>query len=120
MSDKRRSLLGRLGEMMAVTFLESKGYRILQRNFRSSEGELDIIGDHRGGLAFVEVRTRLSDTYGRPLETIGFHKQGKVRSLALQYLDDIGGWKGDIRFDALGILMREGEPIEYDLIQNAF
>ena len=116
----RRLILGKLGETMARDYLEGLGYRMIQRNFRTKEGEIDIIADHHRVLSFVEVRTRISDMYGHPLETIGPKKQAKLRSVAVHYLKNINGWFGGIRFDVLGILMNEGSNAQFTLVQNAF
>lgn len=62
--------LGRYGEDLAIKYLKSKSYRIIERNFRSRVGELDIIVQDKEVLVFVEVKTRFSQDYGRPEEAI--------------------------------------------------
>jgi len=120
MSDSGRFLLGKLGEMLAQDHLESLGYRILRRNFRTREGEIDIVAKEEDVLAFVEVRTRISDEFGHPVETVGTRKQTKLRHIAAQYLQAVGGRNSEIRFDVLGIIMSEGTRPEFTLIRDAF
>jgi putative endonuclease len=61
-----RKRLGDSGEEIAARFLEKRGYRVLERNYRSPVGELDIIALHRGTVVFVEVKARTSGSYGAP------------------------------------------------------
>ena len=62
----KRKVLGEKGETLACTFLQGKGYKIIQRNYRSSYGEIDIIAWHDRILVFIEVKTRTNLTYGYP------------------------------------------------------
>ncbi len=73
------SNLGHLGEDYAVKLLISKGYKILDRNFRSRFGELDIIAQEGVSLVFVEVKTRLNSKYGFPEESVTESKLWKIK-----------------------------------------
>ena len=116
----KRPLLGQLGEMLAAEYLRvKKGYTILERNYRCTCGEIDIVADDGGALVFVEVRTKENDFFGHPLESIDFKKQGKLRQVARFYLSERHVWRDTVRFDAVGILLAEGEEPVFDLVQNA-
>ena len=66
----QRQKLGRRGEEAAAEFLTQQGYQILDRNFRTPTGEIDIIAQEKDTLCFVEVRTRTADWPGHPFESI--------------------------------------------------
>lgn len=66
----KRHLTGRAGELYASSFLESKGYRIIARNLRTPFSEVDIVAVKDETLIFVEVKTRSSQKYGRPIESV--------------------------------------------------
>ncbi len=74
--DKQR--LGKQGESLAARHLQSKGYRIIARNFRTRNGEIDLIATNRNTLVFIEVKTRIGNLYGEPLESI---TPWKIRAL---------------------------------------
>ncbi len=93
---------GAWGEEAAVRFLQSEGYRIAERNYRLRCGEIDIIAEKDGILAFVEVKTRKSAAYGSPSEYVGAEKQRKIRMTAELYLCSHPS-KLQPRFDVLEI-----------------
>ena len=78
MNDKNRKNkdIGCAGEELAALLLLQRGYRILARNFACRWGEIDIIAEKEGVLHFVEVKTRLSDTYGKPTKTAAYARCG--------------------------------------------
>lgn len=82
-----RRALGKLGEKLARDYLKSKGYRILDANYRCSIGEIDIIAENKSRLAFIEVRTRSSREYGTPEESITDAKREKLASLCMEYIN---------------------------------
>ena len=67
--------LGDEGESLAASFLKKKGYHIVQQNFRTRIGEIDIIAEEGGNLVCVEVKTRESFYYGRPFEAVDARKK---------------------------------------------
>ena len=79
---------GAIAEDFAVSFLSKKGYKILDRNFRSKFGEIDIIALHGNVLVFVEVKSRRSDKFGVPQLAVGAKKQEKLSKIALYYLKE--------------------------------
>lgn len=94
--------IGSKGETLAVNFLQSKGYRIIAKNYKTPIGEIDIIAEDGKTLVFVEVKTRSNNSYGYPFEAVTAQKQNKLKNLALLYLKN---QKKDfpVRFDVLSI-----------------
>lgn len=81
-----RKKLGNDSEALACNFLEKKGYQLVQRNFYSKWGEIDLIMRKGQDLIFVEVRSKSNEHYGRPAETVNPAKQEKIRKTAQLYL----------------------------------
>ncbi|MDD2420997.1 MAG: YraN family protein [Heliobacteriaceae bacterium] len=104
----KRILLGRWGEQVARDYLLSKGWRLIEQNYRCPLGELDLIMWDGRWLVFVEVRTRTSDRWGRGEETIDFRKQKRLLRVASHFLAGYRGRPGDLRFDLVSIL-KQGE-----------
>src|SRR2546429_10005366 len=86
-----RSVLGEEGERAAARFLEARGYRILERNYRTRRGEIDLIAEDGRMLVFVEVKVRLDDRFGGPAAAITRAKQARIARLAQPYLVWRGG-----------------------------
>jgi len=82
-----RAALGARAEDLAASLLATRGYRIIERNWRRPEGELDLVADDRGVLVFVEVRSRTGEERGHPLETVNAHKRARVVRAARMYLE---------------------------------
>ena len=94
---------GRAGEQLAVRFLERRGFRILNRNYRNRFGEIDIVAEDKGVLVFVEVRT-LKETAGHaPEETIQWKKQQRLSRIALAYIQHKGLEDRPARFDVIAV-----------------
>src|SRR2546429_6613981 len=81
-----RSVLGEEGERAAARFLEARGYRILERNYRTRRGEIDLIAEDGRMLVFVEVKVRLDDRFGGPAAAITRAKPARIARLSQQYL----------------------------------
>lgn len=80
-----RQKLGVSGEKMAAEYLKRKGYLIIDKNFRTREGEIDLIAERNKELIFIEVKTRTSFTYGSPEEAVDAKKQQKILAVIDQY-----------------------------------
>ena len=85
MTHSRRET-GMLGEKLARDFLEKQGFRVLETNYRCPEGEIDIVAEHQDCLVFVEVRTKTSQEFGCPEESITKAKKARLIAVALSYL----------------------------------
>lgn len=99
-----RNELGRAGEEAAAAHLERSGWRVVARNVRSGrEGELDIVAERGGVLAFVEVKTRRTRMFGSPAEAVTFRKQRRIRTLAQRYLAEHQPRVRAVRFDVVEV-----------------
>ena len=83
-----RGQLGARGERIARSYLEAKGYLILDTNFRCLWGEIDIVAQDEECLVFVEVRTRKSSEFGTPEESLSRRKRGRLIATAETYIQD--------------------------------
>jgi len=119
--ESEKGELGRRGEKAAVRFLKRQGYRILQRNFVSSVGEIDVVARERDVLVFVEVKTRTGSDFGGPLAAVGPAKRRKLAQVARSYLARHHISETPSRFDVVGIIFAEGKKTpEIELVKDAF
>ena len=125
-SDHRREL-GVKGEEMARRHLEARGFTLLDSNFRTRHGELDLVAADQRHLVFCEVKTRvLSGPPGElgPFAAIGTRKRRQVRLMAREWLarrDSAGPWPPELRFDAIGIALdRQGRLLSLEHLEGAF
>ncbi len=116
---KRRDT-GRLGEKLAQDFLIKRGYRILETNYRSPEGEIDIIARHGEYLVFIEVRTKTSLSFGGPEESITLTKKARLIASAQHYQQSHDNLPLLWHIDVVAVrLNQKGELSQIDLIENA-
>jgi putative endonuclease len=112
----RRAALGRSGKDNAATWYEDHGFEVLERNWQRREGEVDLIARKGRTVAFCEVKTRTSDTYGTGAESVLPAKQRRIRRLASRWLAELTPSSGralvDLRFDVISITAGEIEVIE--------
>lgn len=104
--DDARRKLGAAGEEVACRWLEENGWKILDRNWRTREGELDIIARDGSTTVFVEVKTRRNKSFGEPEESVTRIKMKRIRQLAAAYIYD-SGLSGDVRFDVISVMPDE-------------
>lgn len=110
--------LGKKGEESAVRFIRKKGYRVLEKNYRTVFGEIDIIAKDKDTVVFIEVKTRTSRTFGHPYEAVTPAKREKIKKVALCFLKK-SRKEPPARFDVLSINIENGsEEIEH--IEDAF
>ena len=114
-----RTRLGRRGEDAAADFYEKQGYRVLDRNFRCSEGELDLVVAGHDVIAFCEVKTRATDHFGIPAEAVSIAKQGRLRRLAARWLAYRRPGVVEVRFDVVSVIVRD-DRLELTHIPDAF
>jgi len=112
--------LGSLGEHIAATYLTDVGLRVLDRNWRCREGELDIVARDGDALVFCEVKTRRGTGFGYPVEAVTAAKQRKVRTLAQRWLAAHDEHAPDLRFDVVGVLVRGDLPALVTHLRAAF
>lgn len=113
---------GSRGEEIAASFLDQRGYRILERNFRCKGGELDIVARAPGerSLVFVEVKTRRDRSYGPPQLAVTPFKQRQISKAALTWLSRNHLHDSQARFDVIAILLEDGGHHSIEHIVNAF
>jgi putative endonuclease len=130
MADDPRRRLGARGEELAARHLEARGFEVVERNFRTRDGELDIVARDARFLVVCEVKTRVlrdgagaGDVLG-PFAAIGARKQRQVRAMAREWLSQ-GGLDGprpaEVRFDAIGISFdARGRLLSLEHMEAAF
>jgi len=97
---------------LAAEKLLSQGYRILERNFRCSYGEIDLVAEDADDLIFVEVKTRRGSAYGLPEEAVTVRKQRKLMQVAARYLDLHACAERSWRIDVVAVQLSSGGKME--------
>ena len=110
--------LGRKGEDLAASYLRNLGWEIVERNYTTWLGEIDLVCRDHGTLVFVEVKTRTLTDFARPDQSVTQRKQAKLRRLVEEYLLNHNQESSDVRFDVLGVTLSGRHP-EFDHIVGA-
>ncbi len=97
---------------MAIEFLECHGYQLMEKNFRSGRGEIDIIAIKERLLLFVEVKTRTSLRHGSPEDKVRWYQQQKIKDTAQRYMSKCC-WEGQIRFDVIMVYLDGSRVIRH-------
>ena len=118
MSDWNKTT-GNLGEELAVKYLSQNGYVIVERNWRFRHAEVDIIAAKNNRLHFFEIKTRTSDKYGKPEESMSHKKMKMLKTAAEEYQYKNSQWKY-VQFDVVAITIIHGTPTEYFLIEDVY
>lgn len=118
-----RQLLGLRGERIAEEWLVRKGWRVVERRFRSGHRDIDLVVERMGAegrlIAFVEVKTRVSSGYGGPLGAVHWRKQREMARAARDWMSRQPGPSATFRFDVVGVTYGQG-PTEVVHVENAF
>ena len=112
--------LGRHGEFIAATYLADAGLRLLDRNWRCRDGELDIVAREGDSLVFCEVKARRGVGFGHPVEAVTAVKQRRMRTLAQRWLAAHEEHAPELRFDVVGVLVRPDRPALVTHLRAAF
>jgi len=125
-----RVRIGRLGERLAAQQLERDGFRVLERNYRKREGEIDLVARRGSVLVFCEVKTVVERSTGSgrgpayALEAVGSAKRAQIRRLARSWLTEhaaLARGCPNVRFDAVGVtLSPAGDVVSVEHVENAF
>ena len=110
--------LGARGEKLVRKSLEGSGYSVLETNYRTPFGEIDIIAHNDNYIAFIEVKTRRNTQFSHPCEAITYNKRQHIRHAVQYYLSQYPSEKQP-RFDVAEVL-DDGENIKINIIENAF
>ncbi len=120
----RKDDLGRQGEKYAAEYLTGAGYRILARNWRCPQGEIDLVTSLGDEIVFVEVKTRSSVRFGHPFEAITVQKLARLRRLAAAWCDSAEGAgrarRHRIRIDVVGVIAVPGEAPIVEHLEGVF
>ncbi|RCH54804.1 endonuclease [Mucilaginibacter hurinus] len=111
--------LGRQGETIAKTYLESHGYEILDENWCHGKAEVDLIGYKDGIIIFVEVKTRTGTGFGMPEDFVDMRKQRLLTEAADEYIY-LMNHQGEVRFDIIAILFNKNVTYTLKHIEDAF
>jgi putative endonuclease len=111
--------LGELGERIAERWLRVRGWRVVQRRFRSGHRDIDLVVERDGLIAFVEVKARRDSVFGGPLEAVNWRKQKELGRSARVWVSRHGRASDAYRFDVVGVLV-EGERVRIRHVEGAF
>ena len=114
---KRINARGSSGEDIAVKYLQTHGYRVLDRNFTTSVGEVDIFVTDESTLIAVEVKSRLSLEYGTPAEAVNHEKIKQISQVTSQYIKKFRLFGTPVRFDVVEVYIAD-KTVNH--IKNAF
>jgi putative endonuclease len=117
--DPRRAL-GTRGEDAAAAWYEAAGYKLLDRNWRCREGELDLVVQRDRVLVFCEVKTRRSDRFGAPVEAITREKRQRIRMLAAKWLEERRAVARELRFDVASVMIGRDDAPVIEVLEAAF
>ena len=119
MSKSKQRTFGDMGERLAAHHLQSEGYRIVERNYRRAEGEIDLIATVNATLAFVEVKARRGSSMGFAREAITPAKAARLVQLAEAYASENAS-DAALRIDLIAIdFTRDGRMLSLTHYQNA-
>ncbi len=112
-------ITGQRGEALAAAFLERKGMRIVERNWRYRRAEIDLIAEDGAVLVFVEVKTRASDAFGRPEAFVTPRKVTLLSAAAQAYMEAID-YEWEVRFDIVSVLLPNATDYRIEHFPDAF
>ena len=116
----RKDDLGRLGEECAADFLTATGYRVLERNWRCAQGEIDLVAERGGEVVFVEVKTRSGLGFGHPFEAVTAQKLARLRRLAAAWCREAPVRPARIRIDVIAVIASNGCPPVVEHLEGVF
>jgi putative endonuclease len=119
-SSTYRKHLGRKGERIARRYLRRRGYKILQTNYETKFGEIDIICRKKRVVIFVEVKTRFSTRFGEPEASVIYRKQRKIANVAEYYIQRNKLYNLNARFDIISIKLTSRWKRDIRHIKDAF
>ncbi|MFC8304806.1 YraN family protein [Specibacter sp. NPDC057265] len=115
---RAQDALGQSGERLAADYLEERGLRVIDSNWRCANGEIDLVALDGDELVIVEVKTRRSRRYGDPLEALTPAKVRRLRTLAVLWAREHQRLSASLRIDAIGIIMGGSAPPAIDHLKG--
>lgn len=117
---RAKDAVGAYGERVATRHLQESGLVVLDRNWRSADGELDIVARDGHTLVFCEVKTRRSAAYGSPAEAVVAAKVARLRRLAAQWIAATGVHARAVRFDVVSVRPQPSGRAQVEHLRGAF
>src|SRR5687767_2268161 len=114
-----RQAFGELGERIAERWLLRRGWRVVQRRFRSGHRDIDLVVEREGTVAFVEVKARKGAEFGGPVQAVNHRKRKQLERSAMVWIDRHGREAESYRFDVVGVLLN-GAEVRVCHVENAF
>jgi putative endonuclease len=114
-----RQAFGELGERIAERWLRARGWRVVQRRFRSGHRDIDLVVEQGGVVAFVEVKARRGLRFGDPVEAVNWRKQKELGRSARVWISRHGRREEAYRFDVVGVLV-DGARVRVRHVEGAF
>src|SRR5688572_24566411 len=114
-----RQAFGELGERIAERWLLRRGWRLVQRRFRSGHRDIDLVVERDGTVAFVEVKARKGAEFGGPVQAVDHRKRRQLERSAMVWIDRHGREAESYRFDVVGVLL-DGAEVRICHVENAF
>lgn len=108
---------GKTGEEIAINLLKNKGFKIIEKNYKNSCGEIDIICEFKNMLIFIEVKARKNLLYGKPEEAVTYMKQKRIINSAMIYISNLKRKYSIYRFDVIAVNLEDNSAYH---IENAF
>ena len=106
---RAKDAVGRYGEDVAAAFVARAGWTVLARNWRCTEGELDIVALDGDAVVAIEVKTRRSTAYGHPAEAVTYRKLARLRRLTARWLREHDVRASSVRVDVIAVVLpRQG------------
>lgn len=115
-----RKTLGSQGEQWAASYLSKNKYKIIQKNFKTRIGEIDIIAMDKEYIVFIEVKTRTNDNFGLPCQAVDYRKQITIGKVAALYLVNNKLQNESCRFDIIEVCVDENNKHTISHIKDAF
>ncbi len=116
---KERLDLGKAGEDIAFKRIKKLGYKCIERNYKCTLGEIDLIARHGDCLVFIEIKTRKGRDTGYAKEAVNLRKMRQISKTALNYMKENDCYDTKSRFDVVAVSINNGKP-DIEVIQNAF
>jgi len=110
--ENTRKITGGFGEEIALRYMKARGYSVIEKNFRTPFGEIDLIVERDGCVVFLEVKTRISERFGPPLSAVTWKKKKRVIKNCQYYLKSRKILWGPCRIDVMGIKLDRSFRVE--------
>ena len=120
LSENPKDQRARAGEDAAARYLATRGYSILHRNIRFPEGELDLVARCKNTLVFIEVKTRETEKFGQPYQSVSEGKQRRQAAMASRFTSLCRLQDVPVRFDVVSVVLPSGQPPRIEHVENAF